>query len=182
MADHVSDFTKAPDQIVVDLINHSNPGAALTPALLNFGIPTLATGETPPRNSELELTAAVGSGYKGAVSVQYDRLNLQGFVAAGATLELPIGNATRFSDLIPEINAALGINLTANDYNDGDLPEFEGTPNEVQEATLIVNADSLVYLGSLVINLIAEDIELSAVITNLVLEGLNYPATLYTPD
>lgn len=178
MALHVSDFTKAPKDIVVDLINHDNVGANLTPELLTFGLPTLATGETPPANTDLEVTAAEGSGYVGSVVVQYNRLQLQDFVTArGITggLRLPVGDATMFADLIPEINLALGINLTPEDYVDGEIGEWAGEPNETKEITIPVNADSLVFLGSLTLTLEAEDIPLNSVITTTLLSGLNLP-------
>jgi len=173
-----SDFTKAPDQIVIDLINADN-GTALTTALLQLGLPTAATGGSPARNTELEVSAKAGSGYKGSVVVQYNRLQIQDFVKPGTFpdgLNLPVGDAENFSDLIPEINTALGINLTAADYVDGPIGEWEGTPNESKVITIPIAADSLCFLGSLQLTLHAEDIELSSVITNLVLNGLELPA------
>lgn len=178
MALHVSDFSKAAKDIVVDLINHDNVDANLTPELLDFGLPTLATGETPPANTDLEVTAAEGSGYVGSVVVQYNRLQLQDFVGARGIdggLRLPVGDATRFAALIPEINVALGINLTEDDYVDGDIGEWEGVPNETKEINIVVNADSLVFLGSLTLTLTAEDIPLNSVITSVLLSGLNLP-------
>jgi len=172
-----SDFTKAPDQILVDLINADN-GTALTTALIGFGVPTAATGGSPVRNTELEVSAKAGSGYKGSVVVQYNRLNIQDFVGVSATpdgLELPVGDATKYSDLIPEINTALGVNLTEADYVDGDIGEWQGVPNEEKVITITITADSLCFIGSLTLTLHAEDIELSTVITSLVLNGLELP-------
>lgn len=173
-----SDFTKAPDQILVDLINADN-GTSLTTALIGFGVPTAATGASPARNTELEVSAKSGSGYKGSVVVLYNRLQIQDFVNSTDFpdgLSLPVGDATKYSDLIPEINTALGINLTAADYVDGDIGVWQGTPNEQKVINIPMKADALCYLGTLQLTLVAEDIELSTVITTLTLNGLNLPA------
>lgn len=179
MAGHVSDFSKAPDQIVLDLINYDNPSANLTLSLIDFGVAMLATGQTPPANSEIEITAKAGSGYSGSAVVQYNRLQIQDFIAAraipGGVLELPVGDATRYADLIDEINTALGVNLTVADYVDGDIGVWAGTPNETKEITIPMNASSKVFLGSLTLTLKAEDIPLSSVITTTLLSGLNLP-------
>ncbi len=178
---HVSDFTKAPDQIVLDLINHDNQGGRypsnLTLELVEFG-PALLSG-LPEANTELEVTALPGSGYKGSQVVAYNRLNIQDFVPimVGNELRLPAGDAENFSDLIGEINVALNINLTEKDYVDGPIGEWLGTPNETQTITIPMSADSYVYIGSLQVVLESEDILLSEVITNTILQGLNLPET-----
>lgn len=173
-----SDYTKAPAQIVIDLINNDN-STSLTSSLIQLGLPTAATGGSPVRNTELEISAKAGSGYKGSVVVQYNRLQIQDFVKPAtfpSGLQLPVGDAVNYSDLIPEINTALGINLTAADYVDGAIGAWAGTPNETKSITITMNSDSLVYLGSLTLTLTSEDIDLSTVITNLVLNGLTLPA------
>lgn len=178
MARHVSDFKKAPDQIVIDLIAFDNPSKPITLSLVQLGIPTAATGASPPANTELEVAAKAGSGYSGAVVVTYDRLSADGFIAAaGITgdLILPVGDALRFADLIDEINTALGINLTAADYVDGDIGAWAGTPNETKIITIVMDANSLVFQGSLHVTLHADDIPLSQVITVTTLSGLNFP-------
>lgn len=175
---HVSNFSKTPKEIVVDLINYDNVGANITPELVVLGLPTLATGETPPANTDLEVTAAEGSGYSGSVVVQYNRLQLQDFIGARGIvggLQLPVGDATMYADLIDEINVALGINLTVDDYIDGAIGAWAGEPNETKEITITVAADSLVFVGSLTLTLVAEDIPLNSVITTTLLTGLNLP-------
>ena len=173
---HVSDFSQMPDQIVLDLINEEN-SSSLTLELVEFGKPFIAG--LPEANTEMEVTAKDGSGYKGSVTVAYDRLDIQGFVPimVGSDLVLPVGDAEKFSDLIPEINVALGINLTEDDYVDGDIGEWLGVPNETQDITIPMHADSYVFIGSLTLTLESEDILLSEVIVNQILQGLNYPET-----
>lgn len=92
----------------------------------------------------------------------------------GRNLEFPVGNATKIADIVPEINSRFGINLTAADFIDGDLPAFVGTANEVHDVQVIANADSLCYRGSFTFQLKAEDVLLSTVIVEKVMNGLQY--------
>lgn len=172
----MSDLTKIPKQVMLDLINADN-GSALTDALLDFGLPTAATGQTPARNTELTVTAKAGSGYTGSVVVTYNRLNLNTgiLVPSGKDATFVKGDAVKISDIVPELNALLNINLTADDYVDGDLPSFVGgIPNETLDVSVVAKADSLCYIGSLVFHMKSEEIELSSVITVTQLNGLTY--------
>lgn len=173
---HVSDFSQNPDQIVLDLINHDN-SSALTLELVELGLPLLSG--MPEANTELEVTAVSGSGYKGSVTVAYNRLDIQDFVPimVGDTLVLPTGDAENYSDLIGEINVALGINLTESDYVDGPIGEWDGIPNETKTIVIPMSADSWVFTNSLTLTLESEDILLSEVIVNTILSGLNLPET-----
>lgn len=178
MANHVSDFKKAPEEIIFDLINFDNPGKTINSTVTQLGVPVAATGANPPANTTLEVSAVAESGYSGAVTVNYNRLAFDGFIpAAGLTdgLKIPVGDATKFADLISEANTALGINITDADYVDGDIGDWEGTPNETKAIQIPAAADSLVFLESLSITLQAEDIPLDQVITVTTLSGLNYP-------
>lgn len=178
MAGHVSDFKKAPEEIIFDLINYDNPGKTISSAVMALGVPLAASGEAPVANTTLEVTALPDSGYTGAVTVTYNRLALDGFIAAAGiqgNLILPIGDAVNYADLIPEINTALGINLTDADYVDGVIGDWAGTPNETKIIHIPASADSYVFLESLTVTMQAEDIPLSDVITVTTLSGLNYP-------
>lgn len=190
MADilHVSDFTRDEKQIVIDLINHDNsigsgePDAhccALTLETVELGLPfASATAEEDERNTDIEVSAIEGSGYSGSVTVSYNRLLIQEFVPLrieSGELKFPVGDAMMFADMVPEINIALGINLTADSYEDGEIGEWQGIPNETKEIVIPMSADNPVYIGSLTLTLMAEDLPLSSVITNLVLMGLNLP-------
>ena len=171
----MTDLTKAPKEIMLALINTDN-GTSLTEELLTFGLPTAATGQNPTRNTVLTVTAAAGSGYSGSVDVTYNRLHLQNDVltASGKDATFGRGDATKIADFIEELNTLLNIKLVPEDYEDGDLPEFEGLPNEVKAVQLVAKQDSLCYIGSLTFNVKAEDIPLSSVLTIIELNGLTY--------
>lgn len=177
---HVSDFTKDQIDIVIDLINHDNAQykAAFTSELLDFGLPVTNTNPETNRNTEIEVSAAEGSGYVGSVVVSYNRLNIQDFVdtmTEAGELRLPLGDGETFADFIPEINVALGINLTEEMYVDGQLGEWQGIPNETKTIQIPMHEDNLVYHGVLSVIIEAEDIPLEDVIVNRILMGLNLP-------
>lgn len=175
-----NDLTKAPKQIILDMVN-AKTGKGFTEAAFTWaGLPVVeATG----KNTSLTLTAAVGSGYKGDRVIRYIRPNLGTdvgaiFVASGGdrNLEFSIGDALKISDLIPEINERLKINLTIDDYADADLPEFTGELNEEHDVQIVVKADSLIFTGSLTITVKAEDIDLATAIPDVEMDGLVYAA------
>lgn len=173
------DFTKSSVDILLQLIKKDNPKAApLTPEVVTFGLPTVAT-ET--RNSKITISAVKDSGYSGAVTMEYDRVNI-GSVPGERSTTFPIGNAIKLSDLIPEINAAYDINLQEGDYTDVDLAPFTGeVPNETQNVQLVVVSDNPCFIGSLVIIVASEDLDLASIITNTVMNGLTYAPTDHTP-
>lgn len=172
----MSDLTKAPKAIVLDLINTDN-SLALTEALVSFGLPTVTAGETPDKNTTLTVSSVPGSGYTGDVVVEYNRVAMATIpVISGKSADFQLGDALKISDIIPEINALYNINLDVTDYVDGDLPVFTGTLNEEHEVQLVAAADSLIYIGSLTFTLKAADKELGTVITITALNGLVYEA------
>lgn len=178
MADNL---TLPPQEVICALINRTNTavGAALTPALVTFGLPSQSSGGT--FNTDLTVTAIDGSGYVGIVPINYNRVHLQTEIAdpyaasgVGRNLDFNIGSAIKIADMVPQINARFGINLTPADFIDGDLPTFVGGANETHDVQVIANADSLCYRGSFTFHLKAEDIELSTVIVETVMNGLTY--------
>lgn len=172
----MSDLTKAPIEILVDLINTDN-ASALTSELVTFGLPTVAGGASPTRNTELTVNAAEGSGYTGSVLVTYNRVALSTLpVISSKPAEFQLGDATLISDLLEEINTLYGVKITAADFVDGPLPTFTGELNEEHDVQVVAHADSLIYIGSLTLKLKAEDKDLGLVITVTALNGLTYVA------
>lgn len=166
-----SDFTKEDKQIIIDLVNAKVPGLALTPELVTFGLPTAQ--DINGRNTKLTITAVPGSGYKNFKDLEYNRVDLA-VIPGARSKEFPVGNAVQISEMIPEINARYGINLTANDFVDGPLPIFAGEPNEKKDFVITASADSLIYRGTLTLTVAAEDLDLAILISDPVLDGLEY--------
>lgn len=167
----MSDLTKLPKQIIIDMVN-AKSRFALTPELVTFGLPTAAAqGET--KNTTLTLTAASGSGYKNAKTIKYNRLSFADILATASTT-FTKGDATKLSDLIPEINARYKLNIQAEDYEDVTLPEFTGTPNEEHKVNLTALADSLIFIGVGEITIHGNDLDLNDTITDDEMDGLTY--------
>ena len=167
-----SDFTKAPEQILCDLINNVN-GCALTPTVVTFSNVGPNQAPSPSTTDQVTIAAVANSGYSGSLTLQYNRVSMAKIPGAKSTT-FPQGSATKISDLIAQINAQFGINLTAADYVDGPLPSFHNSPHETQPFTIQAASGSLIWTGSLALTLSANDVSLSNVITNAILAGLNY--------
>lgn len=167
------DFTKDPDQVLLDQINHDN-ASSLTLALISFGLPTAATGSNPNPDTNITVSSQAGSGYSGDVTVGYNRVDLSTIPGSRNTI-YSIGNAANVSDMIPEVNTAYQINLTSADYTDAPLPTFTGgIPNESHPFQIAATADSVVYEGVMTLTVKSDDIPLSSVITLATLTGLVY--------
>lgn len=166
------DFTKDPNQVLLDQINHDN-ASTLTLAAIAYGLPTAVTGTNPNPDTQISLSAKTGSGYSGAVTVSYNRVQLSTIPGSRPTT-FSLGSAKNISDLIPEINLAYQINLTVADYGDGPLPTFTGQPNETHPFQVAALADSVVYEGVMSLTVHANDIPLATVITTQNLTGLVY--------
>lgn len=172
MAKHISDFSKLPDEIVFDLINEQN-GTALDNSMVTLGTPVETTAVGVTYNTDILVTARMNSDYAGQVTLGYNRLDIQGFLF-GAELGLSVGNAVTYADLIPEINAHLGVNITADDFIDGPIGEWQHTPDETKQLVIPMNPTSKVFVGSLTLTLSVKDIPLSEIIQTHVLSGLVY--------
>lgn len=179
MADHISDFTKEDDQIVLDLVNHDNE------TNLSLEQVTLAASASDGvGHTTLTVNAVPGSGYSGSHQVEYDKINIQAFVDVMVPDGLVVqqGNAVNISDLLPDINTALGTNIAAPTIVDSELV-WEGTPNELLVAELLFTASgSKVYYGSVSFLVDNNEIPLSSAITTTVLSGLNYPGSVLPPE
>lgn len=174
MALFVSDYTKQPDQIAIDLINHDNR-ANLTTSIVYLGVPTANANPAIERDTQMVVTARPGLNIVGSVTVYYNRVDLKDFVGS-KSLAIEVGTATRLKDLIPKINDLLGINLTSADYLDVALPAYVGTFNESYDIALVASPTSWVYKGSLTFNVRSNDIDLRDVVTATTLNGLYYQA------
>ena len=178
MANIVTDFTKAAAQIIIDLVNNDNT-LALVVASVTMGAPTAAVlGGSITRDTDLTLTAVEGSGYTGSATIHYNRVDLSTVPGSRSTV-FPKGDAVNISDLLAEINAAYGINMSNtdalhHDFVDGALPTFTGTPNEQHTFQFTADANSLVWENSVTLTVHANDIALSDAITNATLNGLTY--------
>lgn len=166
----ITDFTKSPEQIIVDLINYDND-TNLLPHLLTFSKPLPRTGSS---NTHLIATAIPSAHYTGSVTLDYNRINFAD-VPGARSINISIGTATQISDLIPQINRKYRLNLTPEDYINFQLPRFNSDDDEEsQPFSLVAAPDSLIFINSVVLNIIKDGIYLSSVITKRILNGIMY--------
>lgn len=137
----MTDYTKSPRDIVVDLINADN-GTHLVAADLAFGVPVATLQPGAERNTKLPITGLVARGYKSTVEVKYNRVDIDS-VPQGRSREFPFDQIVTVQDLVVAINAAYQINLTAEDF------ELDTPPAAGLSGTLRMKPGSLVYFGTL---------------------------------
>lgn len=166
----VTDFTKAPEQIITDLINFDN-GTTLDPATLLFSDVTASSGT---RNTSVLVSANNTSLYAGSVTLFYNRIDLA-TIPGIRDVNFEIGSRTKMSEIIPDINARFGINLTPADYKEEILPLFSGN-NPLEKKYFDVDAlpGSLIFIGELGLTITRGPLLLSTIILNRVLNGLTY--------
>jgi len=174
----VTDYSQLPAQCLVSLINDAN-GTTITPAQVTFGTPAPINGL---RNTEIVVTSVPASLVPvgtpalppGSVALTYNRLNID-TIPGVRNRSFSNRGVVNISDLLPQINKTYGINLTLADINDAPLPLFvNNIPNETIGFELVAAPGSLVFIGSTVLKLINTSVQLSAIITNTVLNGFIY--------
>lgn len=161
------DYTKIPEQLVVDIINRDN-GTSLKTDQLTFGKPELTL--TGRYNSKVKATAVVKKGLKGSTVIHYNRIDI-GEIPDGRSTLFKISSERTISDLIPAIDAAYKLKLTPNDYVDAQLP-----PNfdSIYPVDLVAAEQSLIFVNKLTFSVERPHIYLSDIITNVILRGLTY--------
>lgn len=137
----MTDYTKSPREIVVDLINAAT-GLALAPADLVFGTPAATLQPGAVRNTQLTVTGVLSHGYRNTVQVHYNRVDID-TVPGERSREFSSGEIVVVADLVEAINAAYQINLTAEDY------ELDAPPAGGESGQLRMKAGSLIYYGTL---------------------------------
>lgn len=168
------DYTRSEIDVVIDLIRQDNQNRTLTSSQVTFGTPSVFTPVGGVnRNTLMVGTAVAGRGYEGSQSFYYNRVRLVDFVDPETTsLAFTITDEVNLSDLLPAINERLNINLLASKIIDKPLPDLSSVLSANIE--LKVTFDSMVYLGSLILEVKPELIPLSAYLPVTDLSGLTY--------
>lgn len=142
-------YSKTDIQLLCDQINRDNPAleTPLTPdAVMLLGVPQAGANG---RNTSIKLNGVSGAGFVGKRFFNYDRLNLNTLYAgAAAGLVVSFPNSVAFvADALPSINAAFGLELTAEGIVGADtlLPQGK-TPTSI---SITVTATNLAFIGTL---------------------------------
>lgn len=110
-----SPYAKPSQQLFWDLVNRSNPQLKIPLSDDNciiYGYPVAVTPQaaTGMRNTRIRLYAKVGKGYKGEITLYYNRLNIASLFT-GVTPTITNYTANSVQTVLAAFNAAYGFNL-----------------------------------------------------------------------
>ena len=141
----MSIYNLPSDQMVRELINSTNlPIVEFGPSNLTLGKPVVKVGD-PSGNTTLNVRGIQGEDYAGQVAITYNRLDLGVLFQGTYRPEFTALGQSNLYRLLPEINKALGLNLTPKDLNDVNLKLLE----EGDQVTIELRASpgSVAYIG-----------------------------------
>lgn len=168
------DLTQTPDDLVRELLNEKAglPYPA-TQTNLIFGKPS-ALLDDERGQTQVAIRGIEDSDYRNRpTQVFYDRLDLGTLFAGNFTPEFTALGQSTLHRLLPELNKALGINLTARDVENIDVSQLgEGEQVNIQ---LQAKAGSLAYTGYTTIVFNRRLIYLTDVITTTVFDEFQHP-------
>jgi hypothetical protein len=145
----------AKDQVLAQL-NADNPPSStqlpLTFTQIAFSDPRPSTVD-PQRNSELDVSALEGTGFRGVETFYYNRMQLGDFTQL-AIPELTVSTAT-LSAVLTAFNALYNTNLATTDIADGTV--VPTLPPAGSSVDLVLNAhpNSYAYIGSITVTLLS---------------------------
>lgn len=194
-------YSKQSQQLLVDLINASNPSlpVALTTTNAKYGAPAVITPQAGTiQNTSIKVTAKASSQYIGNTTLSYRRLDF-GSLLRSIPVRIdkysPTGtnfSPYKISDLIAVINSKYGLNIQPSDYVDGSLPA--GNTNAVpaiglaagtrnSSITVAAAAGSYGYVGSFTLYWVQAPQDLATMILTPNLENARvYPGGLSVLD
>lgn len=110
-----SPYAKPSQQLFWDLVNRSNPQLKIPLSddncvIYGYPVAVTPTAATGMRNTRIRLYAKVGKGYKGEITLYYNRLNIASFFA-GITPTITNYTANTVQTVLAAFNAAYGLNL-----------------------------------------------------------------------
>lgn len=188
------DYTKSPDEIIVQLINDEN-NRNFTVAdldLTNIAVaPDPVAGRETFNNvrTSARVAAVPGSGYMNQVNITFNRVHLRNVFPNSDTSDVRYVTDTdggyqkndrvNLSDILPDINAKYGINIRPEDIFDQALPAFDGPPPSggwpPTYVRLEMVAGSKVFTGGVNIQILPNDWDLNNMQTTE-LNGIYYPS------
>src|SRR5690554_5303691 len=138
----MSDLTKAPVEIILDLINKDND-LNLTTQQVELVDPTPLEDDPDGLNTSLSVVAIAGSGYKGFQIVRYNRIDISTVpTIAGweARIQRDEGMDSIHS-ILSVLNLIYEINLVPEDVEDAEIPPFTGELNESIEVDVVIKPE-----------------------------------------
>lgn len=148
----VLDFTQPALSVLLAQINYDN-NTTITPDQISVQqVAALPSDDPSGMNSVAFISSTQGATvFEGREPFRYNRTDIS-TVPGTRTTSFAVGNAVYLSDLLPQINAAWKLNLTAADIQDGILPGF---PQGALSVSLMMEiaAGSLLWLNEVEISI-----------------------------
>lgn len=162
----------SPKQSILDAANAQN-ATSLTLTDVVFDVPKVAPEDvvaTSGKNTQVKMTGN-GTTWSGNVVVNYNRLNLAD-IATLTSGTLRVAALTSTLEIINYLNYFYGMVLTSADINDEPVTlDAQGAGS----VTLHAKSTSLGWVGSVTLNLIKGDAIVDYALTDLSLNGIDYP-------
>lgn len=119
----MSKYLKPSRDMLIDAINLKNGliDDPLTWDQIAAGFPEKVMTPTGERNTRLLIYGLKQGGYRGSVTVTYDRIDLEELFRNVTPLVLIKNKPNKLSDLLPFINTTYGLSLVADDIIDADV-------------------------------------------------------------
>ena len=124
------------------------------------------------RNTKLDFSAVPGKGFRGHVTVWYNRIDLGTlFKSIDANVGLTVTEGMTTDDLIPLINAKYGTDFESVDFVQQPLVVSDA----VQTVVMAAVATNVAYIGEFTIQYGIDEVALDSVVVVTTLSGFNYP-------
>ena len=127
------------------------------------------------RNTKLTLNAIKGQGFRGNVTVWYNRIDLGVlFKNVGANVGLEVVEGDTTDKLIPLLNAKYGTDFEVADFETLPLVAT-ADPSSTSVVTITPKAANVAYVGSFDVTYGIVEVALDSVVLVTTLTGFNYP-------
>lgn len=147
------DITKSAAEIIFDKINAVN-GLQLPASEFVLGEPEVYSGaQYSLANTKLVISPKVTSAFYNNFTIYYSRMSIVD-IFDNPYISIARGAGDDISDILPDINAAYGINLTTDDYYDGPLPPVDPLDPDAELLVMFTcRPESILFYGQQVITL-----------------------------
>ena len=152
------------------LVNRDN-ATNIVEDQVTLGLPLVNPDVGIARDTKITLSAVAGKGFRGAVTVWYNRIDLGIlFKNVNANVGLEITEGLTTDALIPLINEKYG-----TDFEIGDFEAAQPLAVGGGTVTLTALTDNVAYKGSFEVRYGLEELALDSVVLVTTLTGFNYP-------
>ena len=141
-----SSSTRTPEEALIDSVNALN-STELFASDFDFSAPVAIPTRAGGQNTKVTITPKSTSAYTRATDLYYRRV-VASEVFDNENISLSPTTEGTLKALIPKINMAYGLNLSAEDVVDELLPSVSGVPGVLSVVSFVSTATSLQIVGS----------------------------------